>query len=697
MERSRAGFDSGISGNLPRDTVTGGAETLRALAERVLFSGDLEEKLRLPGTLLPDEPGGSRSPGGTARGLLPGRPDELRFAAPGSPRPVLPSAPGLVDEENRGLLLHFFANHELLAAELMALALLRFPDAPTEFRMGLAETLVEEQKHTKWYLGRLQQCGVEFGCHPLNRFFWDAVSGMESPVDYVSRLSLTFEQANLDYAIHFAGILREAGDPRTAEILERIYRDEIGHVGYGLRWFRRWKDEAATDWDALEAHLAFPLSPSRAKGNRTPFNAEGRRAAGFDEDYIRRLSLFERSKGRTPNVFLFNPDAEHRVAALPGPWHPGERVESVTRDLELLTAFLSRRDDVVLLRERPSREHSERLAEAGFALPEIEILDPDGALDASGLLAQRHIHRIRPWAKAPDLPGKIGSRLSGRIAAGRDLDWRERDRELFSKLSIADALGKWIGECVPVGSPAEFAEACARFPGDASLVLKRDCSSAGGGMRRIDPGERDSVRIPVSGAGAEPARALLLEPWHRRVFDFSVQYEIDENGIRKLGFTEQVIAPSGGYRGTIAAPKFCSGLDEEIARFLMAEALPAYEEDGELAADLLAWARSLDYQGPVGVDTYLHRAPSGELVHRAICEVNARFTMGRVALELLRRIAPGHSLAFRIEKARDLDAASFAPVIRGDRLAGGSLLLTETGEETRFAATIEVAKQRQDL
>ena len=125
----------------------------------------------------------------------------------------------MIHEESRGVLLHFFANHELLAAELMALALLKFPDAPRAFREGLANTLREEQLHTRWYVNRMNQCGVTFGQYPLNRFFWDAVSTMDCPLDYVSRLSLTFEQANLDYARYFAGVLDEAGDKTSASIL----------------------------------------------------------------------------------------------------------------------------------------------------------------------------------------------------------------------------------------------------------------------------------------------------------------------------------------------------------------------------------------------------------------------------------------------------------------------------------------------
>ncbi|MEM7196545.1 MAG: DUF455 family protein, partial [Pseudomonadota bacterium] len=89
----------------------------------------------------------------------------------------------LGDDKDRGRLLHFFANHELLAAELMALVLLKFPEAPADFRMGVARTLQEEQMHTRLYMKRLRECGVPFGSEPVNGFFWNSVSTMQTPAD----------------------------------------------------------------------------------------------------------------------------------------------------------------------------------------------------------------------------------------------------------------------------------------------------------------------------------------------------------------------------------------------------------------------------------------------------------------------------------------------------------------------------------
>lgn len=690
MERSRTSFTWEES---PAST---GTESVTELAERVLFSGSLEEKLRL-GPSKPELGEAHRPKSLDFSRLAPTRPSELRFAANGAARPSLPGRPGLVDEEKRGVLLHFFANHELLAAELMALALLKFPDAPPAFRRGLAATLREEQIHTRWYVNRMGECGVAFGQYPLSPFFWDAVSPMACPLDYVSRLSLTFEQANLDYSRHYAEILAEAGDATSAAILRRIHDDEISHVGYGLHWFRLWKAGGESDWSALQERLPFPLSPSRAKGNRTVFNAEARRAAGFDEDYIRRLALFERSKGRTPNVFYFNPDSEDRAARWPAPYHPDKERLAIARDLEILVAFLARRDDVVLMRHPASEAHREHLHRRGLALPEIEGLDREGRADAKGLLASRKLNGFRPWAPAPDLPqvfAALGSALPGDPAL---LAWDEIKRGLFSKAEQARTLSAWMGDSRAATCPESFLAALElyRSEGRDSLVVKRTYATAGSGMSAIDLAPGFSVPARFLGSDAYREGGFVVEPKHVRVFDFSAQYRIEAGRIRLVGFVEQIVTASGGYRGSVSQPKFCKGLRADLARFLMEEVLPLYADDGSLAADLLAWAAARGYEGALGVDAYIHRTRDARLTLRPVCEVNPRHTLGLVAHELRRRVSPGRGIRLEIAKADrlELSLATEVPVLdEAGRLRRGRVLLTETHPESRFAAVLHISE-----
>src|SRR3954462_1630828 len=136
---------------------------LREFAEQVLFATTLEEKLQAPSVITDEHPG---TPLPVPHG--PGRPAELLFKPKGSCKADFPGVHRLERDEERGRLLHFFANHELLATELMALALLRFPDAPGAFRRGLVQTLKDEQAHTRLYMERMRQCGIHFGDLPVS-------------------------------------------------------------------------------------------------------------------------------------------------------------------------------------------------------------------------------------------------------------------------------------------------------------------------------------------------------------------------------------------------------------------------------------------------------------------------------------------------------------------------------------------------
>ena len=305
---------------------------LHEFAEQILFATSLEDKLATPEIITDENPGAP-----IITPDAPGRPAQMQFKPHATGKSEFPGLHRLEDQAERGKLLQFFGNHELLATELMALVLLKFPDAPAAFRQGVLKTLKDEQEHTRLYIERMKSCGIAFGELPVSGYFWRCVSPMENPIDYVAGLCLTFEQANLDFARHFAKSFSAIGDSETGNLLEKIYRDEIGHVAYGLKWFRRWKNPCETDWDAFCRTLKFPLSPQRAKG--LTLNVEGRRAAGFDPHFIAEINVYSQSKGRTPSVFVFNPFAEGRIAE-GKTFNPTKHQAQLARDLENLPQFL---------------------------------------------------------------------------------------------------------------------------------------------------------------------------------------------------------------------------------------------------------------------------------------------------------------------------------------------------------------------
>ncbi|MGE3313752.1 MAG: DUF455 family protein [Planctomycetaceae bacterium] len=255
---------------------------IREFAERVVFSENLDEKLAPPNSTLTDS-----TPGPEVRPSAPGRPANLQFAARRT-APAMPRAAAFHDPLKRGIAHHIMANHELQAVEVMGFVLLAFPDAPAEFRMGLAHIVQDEQRHTKLHARRATELGVEFGSKPVNCYIWKKALDYRSLLDYVVGLPLTFEGRNLDHTVEFEEYFRDAGDERGAAILRAIHHDEIQHVAFGVEWLKRLKNPDQSEWDAFCAHLHWPMRPEKARGE--VFLPEPRRAAGMSDDFILRLS-----------------------------------------------------------------------------------------------------------------------------------------------------------------------------------------------------------------------------------------------------------------------------------------------------------------------------------------------------------------------------------------------------------------------
>ena len=571
--------------------------TVSEFAERVLMSHSLEEKLtHAPSSLILDPP----KRGGFITPDLPGRPDHLLPQSNDGKSPF-PSSDQLHDEEQRAVLLHFFANHELLAVELMALALLKFPDAPDSFRRGVLRTLQEEQNHTRWYLQRMKECGVNFGDYHLSPMIWSHISDMESPLDYVSRLSLTFEQANLDYAKHYSTVLAQAGDPKTAKILNKIYHDEIAHVGYGVKWLRRWKENAQSDWDAWHQQLHFPLSPIRAKG-MAPFNDEGRRKAGLDEDFITKLKRFQSSRGRSPDLYWFNPDVE--PAAASKSWTAPKRLDELAADLEYAFALAAPSgDDIILLRKTPTDSHRAYLAKHGLTFPETALLK-----DLAQIRKKRKIRNERPWGiPNPELLSKeFGLKL----------------RHLIDPAPLPATVCHTHEEALLFMQSGPY----------QSWIAKPLLASAGRGIRKI------------TSPSDFPKPPFLLEPWLEKELEFSLLFQIDEpqqGGIRFLGLSHQEVSPEGQWISSTSHPKPASSLPPEQARLISNTILP--EAKKHFPAALAQLFKNRDYLGPLCIDSFLHRTKEGLQWHR-VSEINTRWSMGRLAHQLRLKLAPNRPL-----------------------------------------------------
>lgn len=254
---------------------------LRVFAERVLLSETLAAKLERVREEFTDN-----EPGPVQRLLEPVRPTELMFA-PRRAAPAMPHPDTFVEPRRRAIAHHIMANHELQALEVMAWMLLAFPEAPAEFRLGVARIMQDEQRHTLMHIERAASLGLRFGELPVNCYIWKKALSFQSVLEYLAGLPLTFEGRNLDHTLEFEEYFLKAGDPKSAAIMKAIHRDEISHVAFGLEWLRKLKPADQSEWDAYVEHLHYPLRPDKSVGD--VFHVEPRLAAGMTDEFVSRL------------------------------------------------------------------------------------------------------------------------------------------------------------------------------------------------------------------------------------------------------------------------------------------------------------------------------------------------------------------------------------------------------------------------
>jgi len=256
----------------------------------ILAAPHLDAKLRWLPRGLPKGPP-TPPPAAPARGA------DLAMAG-GADR--LPRPAELTRAGARARCLARFAHHELMAVELFAWALLRWPDAPPPVRAGWLATLADEQRHCRMYLERLRAHGGRMADHaPHSDYFWHQLEAIAAsprgPAAFEAAMGLTLEQANLDFTLTYRDAFRAAGDEASARVCQAVHDDEVEHVRRAARGLARL--EAGPDEVArYEAAVPFPLAANRAKGRR--FDVPARRRAGLGDAFIEHVRRARSSQER---------------------------------------------------------------------------------------------------------------------------------------------------------------------------------------------------------------------------------------------------------------------------------------------------------------------------------------------------------------------------------------------------------------
>lgn len=519
----------------------------------------------------------------------------------------------LRNREERARALHFFANHELLALELMALAVLKFPNLCPSFRKGLAGIMSDEIRHFELYHQRMQAMGLEFGELRANRFFWRKIAPIDDPLRFLATLSLTLEQANIDYARYYSLAFREVGDSATAEVLATIYQDEIRHVGHGVKWFERWRPGTEDFWSEYNAAVAGVLSPSHARG--IGFDEAGRRAAAIPDAAIEQFRRFSRRRTYVPKTWIYNPDCEI-LAANPDHRELPRAMRAVVEDQQSMLLWLAADEDRVLCARSPSQHF--------LAQREVwpEVVTEQGAADGEY------------WGRPGPHLSKVWS-----------TEWRTDVDPAQPGMVIRDAVSPIEEQTSHLGLP---------------LMLKAAFAASGRGNLKVTDWSPKVLAWTRNTLRHQP---IIAEPWFERLADFGVQAYADTGGARIVGVTRNFCDRRGQFLGQAVGKLWDFWPVSHRYGEQHREWLSTMREDALSMGEKL---RLAGYQGPFSVDTFIDT----QLRLRRVSEVNARWTMGHVAHRFRAKkniAAPFLWLLLRPEHLETMGITNIAAWIHDDK------------------------------
>lgn len=257
-----------------------------ALAD-ALASREIEEKLTLTAAIAADWQSGKLDWQDTRPVTLTcGRPDKPLLVPPKQVPFRKPNTP-----EGRARLLHAIVHIEFSAINLALDHAVRFRDMPKQYYADWIGVAADEAYHFRILRERLQTLGHDYGDFPAHGGLWHMAE--KTTHDALVRMALVprlLEARGLDATPPIQKRLIEHGDHASAQLLDIILHDEIGHVGLGDTWFRHLCAERHLEPESTYRQL---LSDFNAPRLQAPINESARLQAGFTKTELAGLLKIE--------------------------------------------------------------------------------------------------------------------------------------------------------------------------------------------------------------------------------------------------------------------------------------------------------------------------------------------------------------------------------------------------------------------
>ncbi len=190
--------------------------------------------------------------------------------------------------------MHSLCHIEFNAINLALDAAYRFQDMPIKYYQDWIKVAYEESYHFKLLNDYLLSLEFAYGDFEAHNGLWEMTTKTDH--DVLSRMALVprvLEARGLDVTPSIQAKFKDSKFTKMVDILDVIYRDEIGHVKIGNHWFHylckdRNLDPISTFDGLIKKHIGSTL--------RGPFNVEARLLSDFTQAELEYLDYKDLSR-----------------------------------------------------------------------------------------------------------------------------------------------------------------------------------------------------------------------------------------------------------------------------------------------------------------------------------------------------------------------------------------------------------------
>lgn len=374
---------------------------------------------------------------------------------------------------------------------------------------------------------------------------------------------------------------------------------------------------------------------------------------------------------------LFNPGCELEVANGSCYFHLPKNPSVLEDDLAVIPMYLSQRGDYVVVKSLPDSNFV-NFWRNYYDVCFVTADNPDS-------LPKNAVDGFVPWGISPrawNIAGKFRDCFSQEFVSSERFGFHEVQKMLFDRTSSASVFRNFIAKSsysdvypnisqIPLIAKTEdeaYAYFDFAFKQFGGTVFKALYGSSGRGVRIFRRNElSDNIR-QWTGFVIKSQGGVECEPLYNRLRDFSVHFDIVDHKPVFRGFSRFTTSENGLYR--------CS----KVKNFSEIEFFPkAIADDlvNTLGGCLVESIFCSSYCGPLGVDCMIYSDSDGGLKINPCVEINCRYTMGRLALDLEHLVSPNSVADLYVSQKTEIeDFIKHIPVFSEGRLVSGFLRLT---------------------